>query len=149
MILAEARQTDEAGFARLAQQYSEDQATRYRGGDAGWISAESTNAHWPAAVVEAASALVAPGDFASVVETENGLYIARLIQKRSASRRPLEEVREGIRYLITREKQQQTERRFYEQLSAGVPININRGLLESISVPSNSVSSTPSPLPGG
>lgn len=149
MILAEARQTNEAGFARLTQQYSEDQATRYRGGDAGWISAGGTNAHWPAAVVETASTLVAPGDFASVVETESGLYIARLLEKRSASRRPLEEVREGIRYLITREKQEQAERHFYEQLSAGVPININRGLLESVSVRSNSVSSRPPRLPGG
>src|SRR6185436_656563 len=39
-VLAEARTlpTSERGFGALAQRYSEDQATRYGGGDAGWLS---------------------------------------------------------------------------------------------------------------
>jgi parvulin-like peptidyl-prolyl isomerase len=148
-VLAEARQTNEEGFARLTQQYSEDQATRYRGGDAGWMAAGSSGNHWPAAVLDAAAVLAAPGDFAPLVETETGLYIVRLLQKRSASRRDLAEVRDGIRYLVIREKQQEAGRHFHQQLRGDLPIDINQPLLQSISIPTKSVSATPPALPGG
>lgn len=144
-LLAEARQADLTGFAALTRQHSEDEATRYRGGDTGWISRDSAGGHWPAIVLDAGEAMISPGDCARV-RSDNGIYVVRLLEKRPAAHRPLAQVRDGVGYLVVREKQQQAERAFYEQLSAGVPIRFNHSLLDSIS---NSVSSAPPPLPGG
>lgn len=133
-LLVEAKSVaDETAFAKLVAQHSEDQATRYRGGDLGWLTHGASSVE--AALAEALFALKAPGDFASLVQTSRGVYIAKLTEKRTAARKPLAEVRETIRYQLLREKTAQAERGFHAAMKAGIDITVNRELVESISLP--------------
>src|SRR6185436_11106075 len=53
-VLAESRATDAEGFSRLALQHSDDQATRYTGGDAGWLQSDAALPRWHTDVMHAA-----------------------------------------------------------------------------------------------
>jgi parvulin-like peptidyl-prolyl isomerase len=147
-VLAEARVLDAAehGFGALAQRYSEDQATRYSGGDAGWL-ARGEESRWPAAVSDAAFALANPGDVSPVIKTSNGCYLVRLIEKKVAGHRPLEEVAEAIRYQLAVEKRHQRQQAFYDSLKSGLKIEINHALLESVSAPTVAPQRQPPALP--
>jgi parvulin-like peptidyl-prolyl isomerase len=76
-------------------------------------------------LVQALSALKAPGELAPLVETPRGFYIAKLVEKRAAARKPLAEVREIIRYQIAREKAAQAVREFNDSMKAGLDISVN------------------------
>ncbi|HXG47976.1 MAG TPA: peptidylprolyl isomerase, partial [Methylomirabilota bacterium] len=133
-VLAEARgAADEAAFAKLVAQHSEDQASRYRGGDLGWLTPGAAGVE--PALAGALFALKAPGDFAPLVQTPRGFYIAKLLERREAGRKPLSEVRETIRHQLSRAKAAQAERDFYAAMKAGLDITVNRELVEAISLP--------------
>jgi peptidyl-prolyl cis-trans isomerase C len=136
--LAEAKAAAADGtFELLAQSHSEDQASRYRGGDIGWLTVGETNAPWHPAVLAAISQLVQPGDLAPVIETPAAFYLVKLVERRPASLRPVEEVKDGIAYLVARQKAQQQEQALYDALKQGLQIQTNYALLESIRPPAN------------
>jgi len=148
-VLAEARALgdSERGFGMLAQRYSEDQATRYLGGDAGWL-ARGERGRWDTAVIDAAFALMSAGDLSPVVQASNGLYLVKLIEKQPAGHRPLEEVAEAIRYQLALEKRHRTQQELNEAMTAGLKIEINRALLETIPAPASTSHAAPPALPG-
>jgi parvulin-like peptidyl-prolyl isomerase len=148
-VLAEARALSgsNGGFGTLAQRYSEDQATRYLGGDAGWL-ARGEKGRWDDAVVDAAFALKSAGEISPVIQTSTGLYLVKLIEKKSAGYRPPEEVAEAIRYQLALEKRHRQQEEFHEAMTAGLKIEINRALLETISVPPSPPHTAPPALPG-
>lgn len=133
-VLAEARSAaDERTFGQVVAQYSEDRPTRYRGGDTGWIGRDGTDND--PALTEALLKLANPGEFAPLVETPRGFYIAKLIGKREPGNKPVDEVKEAIRYQLSRQKAEQAERDFYAAMQSGLDIQINRTVLDSISLP--------------
>ena len=143
-VLAEANLS---GFTALAQHHSEDQATRYRGGDAGWVS-RNENSRWPSTVIEAAFALEAQGELAPVITTSNGCYLVKLLERKEAGRRPLVEVAEAIRYELALKARQSSQDEFYNAVKADLTIEINQALLNSLPAPSSRPMSTPPALPG-
>ena len=149
-VLTEARRLDasERSFGVLAQRHSEDQATRYGGGDAGWVSREE-HGRWIPAVTDAAFALVKPGDLSPIVETANGCYLVKLIERKAAGHRPLAEVKEAIGYRLAVEKRQRTQQQFYETMKAGLKIDINRPLLDSLAPPTVQTETRPPSTPAG
>jgi peptidyl-prolyl cis-trans isomerase C len=148
-VLQQARQTDSAGFQRLAQRYSDDQVTRYSGGDIGWLARGENSERWGNSFTDAAFALHDAGDFAPLVETPRGFYIIRLIEKKPAGFRPFEQVRDAIAYQVARERQQQRQTDFLEEMKKGVRIETNSQLLENISVPARVSDQAPPALPRG
>jgi parvulin-like peptidyl-prolyl isomerase len=132
-------QGGDAAFRELAQQCSDDQATRYRGGETGWIT--SHDGHDPH-VIESLFAMDEPG-FSPLVSTAHGFYILKLLEKRPASVRPFEEVCEKIRYDLMRKQETQRLQVFYEEMKSGLNIQVNRERLESISPKKNGASSSP------
>lgn len=147
-ILEEAQAAqDELAFARVVQKHSEDQATRYRGGDLGWISQEAKLWGIDSAIVEALFALKTPGDFAPLIVTPRGVYVLKLAQKQPPSIRPFRELKEEIRYLVTRERQEQRERELHASLREGLAIRINQPLLESLPVPNATANENPPAVP--
>lgn len=148
-VLAEVRvlYNSERTFGALAQRYSEDQATRYLGGDAGWLS-RGEQGRWDKAVTEAAFALTKPGEVSPVIQAANAFWLVKLIEKQGAGRRPLEEVAEGIRYQLSLAKRHRQQDELHEAMTAGLKIEINRALLETISIPASRPHTTPPPLPG-
>ena len=127
-----AREADDAGFSQLVMLHSEDQATRYAGGDTGWIVPDQNGLHWDPAVIQAASAIAKPGDLAPLVQTSNGFYIVKLLGTKPETHRPLEQVRDGIEYHLRREKEQQLWDNFFREMREGLVIEINRTALEAV-----------------
>lgn len=148
-VLAEARTlgAPERAFGVLAQRHSEDQATRYTGGDAGWV-AYGDHSRWAPAVMEAAFALANPGDLSPVVATSNGCYLVRLIGRKAPGYRPLDEVKEPIRYQLAQAKRQSAQQRFFDSMKAGLKIEINHALLHLIARPPLRPDPTPPAMPG-
>lgn len=79
-------------FADLARKYSDDPASRAKGGDLGYFSRQDMEL----AFVEAAFALKEPGEISEVVETSFGYHIIQLLEKKPTEIPPLENVREQI-----------------------------------------------------
>lgn len=146
-ILDQVKSASPSEFSLLVQLNSDDQATRYRGGDTGWVSDPAPASQLEPAVVKALLALKDPGDIAPLVPTKKGIYIVRLVEKRLATKRPLLQVKELIAYRLTKEREAQRENDFYANMEAGLDISINQRLLESISL-STPTRQAPSPLPG-
>ncbi len=140
---------DEA-FARLARQYSEDRATRYTGGDCGWVSRTDAGLNWPAAARTAVLALESPGDVSPVTESEDGFHLFRLLARRAAEPRRLAELREQIVHRLQRERRESAVRQFHESLRAGLEIQVNTSAIAAVKtpVPILARQATPPVLPG-
>ncbi len=123
---------DAATRERLVRENSEDQATRYRGGDTGWLVSGTPGQGWEPAVVEALRSLAEPGDHAPLVETPKGLYLVRLMETRPPATRPLGEVREVLRRQLQREKRELRQAEFRARMLAGLEIRTNRSVFERL-----------------
>jgi parvulin-like peptidyl-prolyl isomerase len=148
-VLAEAHSSgaSESTFGALAQRHSEDQATRYVGGDSGWVS-RNESSRWPSAVIEAAFALEKQGELAPVITTAAGCYLVKLLERKEAGRRPLAEVAEVIRYELAIKARHRAQDEFYNAAKADVAIEINHALLNSLPAPSSPPIAAPPALPG-
>lgn len=136
-VLAEARaaRTD-AEFADVVRRHSDDQASRYRSGDIGWLQADH------AANPALAAALFAVGNagaFAPLVRTPRGYFIAKVSERKEADFQPLAEVREAIRHQLMRQQAQQAEVEFRAATRQGLSIEINQPLLESLTLPEEKI----------
>jgi len=145
---AEARESDAAGFSRLAQKYSEDQATRYAGGDMGWLTRDSVAGHWEEAVLNAAFAIPEPGHLSPLVETPQGFYIIRLMERKPSAVRPLAQVKDAITYELAQRQQHQRQLDFHEEMKRGLKIETHPELLKLIPAPEQTSEARPPPLPG-
>ncbi len=124
-LLADAIAGDAVTFGRLVREHSEDQPTRYRGGDTGWQTANQNAGGWDATVVKALWAIPKPGGYAPVIETPEGFYIARLTEIKAAGTKPLAEVSEVIRYQLRQAKREQLTTAFHARMCAGLDIRTN------------------------
>ncbi len=140
---------DASAFARLAQQHSEDQATRYIGGDAGWWERDAVPHRWPELVSTTAFALSQPGEVAPLIETSGGFYIVRLVEKRAAQTRPFAEVKEAIAYQLAQQQAFATQEKLRQELARGLTIETNVTAWESLAMPAPVAERSPPRLPGG
>jgi hypothetical protein len=131
-LLARAKAADSAGFERLIRENSEDQGSRYRRGDTGWLETGRAESAQTPAVAAALFALQQPGDFAPVVETPAGFYIVRLVEVRAEGTRPLAEVAEAIRHALIREKREQLQSSFVSRMRSGLDVRTNSTALEQV-----------------
>jgi peptidyl-prolyl cis-trans isomerase C len=120
------------GFGALAIRNSEDQVSRYRGGDVGWFVAGRPHPRWPAAVREAGNALAEPGTVSDVIETGGKAYLVRLLARKAASVEPLDAVRGKIRKILKRTKQARIEDDFMRSLRAELGVRIDENALERL-----------------
>jgi foldase protein PrsA len=137
------------GFSRLAREHSEDQATRYAGGDTGWLIKSEANSRWETPVMEAAFSITRPGEVAPLVTTATGFYLVRLTGKKTATIRPLAEVSDAIQYQLTRRKQEQAELDFIGAMKAGLKIEVDYSILKSVAAPVAQGVDNPPPMPSG
>jgi parvulin-like peptidyl-prolyl isomerase len=144
-VLEEARHATSAeAFAAVVVRHSEDQATRYRGGDIGWLNSETPGVD--SRLLTALAAVAKPGDLAPLISTPRGVVIARLLEKKEAGVKALAEAGETIRYQLSRLKTQQAEANLQASLKAGLDIQVNQALVESISLPVEQIE--PPKMPG-
>lgn len=79
-------------FAALTTEYSEDPGSARKGGDLGFFE----RGRMAKPFEEAAFALNEPGELSGIVETQFGLHIIRLTERREAGQRSFDEVRDEL-----------------------------------------------------
>ncbi|MCB1207694.1 MAG: peptidyl-prolyl cis-trans isomerase [Verrucomicrobiales bacterium] len=135
--------TQEQGFGAVVVKYSEDQETRYRGGDLGWIERGRYPKRIEAAVIDAGFALNEVGQFSEVIPGAKGFYLVKLLEKQPSSTSPLEKVAVDLRQQLLREKREQIAADFQMQLRDGLRVEVHAEKLETL--PSSKPANEPVP----
>jgi peptidyl-prolyl cis-trans isomerase C len=131
-ILAEAKQTDLAGFRKLAREQSEDQNTKNDGGDLQFFRADAEGGP-PAAVRDAAFSLKKVGEvYPDLIEEGGGYHIVMLTGKRAALKRTYEQAKRAIRHKLTREKKDAAMAALTERLRKEIEVQVDYDALKSI-----------------
>jgi len=90
-----------ADFAELAKKYSEDEASAKNGGDLDYFGRGRMVPEFDQAVFA-----MEPGQISDLVKTQYGYHIIKLIDKKNAATRPLQDVRQQIVDQLAYEKAQ-------------------------------------------
>lgn len=144
-VQAGLKQTDEAparggrgpaagGFGAAAIQFSDDQVSRYRGGDIGWLKADAELPRIPAEVLAAGRALE-KGARSTVIETETGFYAIMKTDSRPGGSRPFEEVAPRLRQSLLQEEQREMKKNFVAESMTRFPIHIDSAAVREIELP--------------
>jgi len=87
-------------FESLAREFSEDPATKSRGGDLGLFTRNTHTAQFDQAAFS-----IEPGQVSGIVTTEFGYHIIKVTEHIREHRRTLDEARQGLRSLLLDRKQ--------------------------------------------
>lgn len=135
LVKAGALPAEARGFGMVAADYSDDQVTRYRGGDAGWFAADGLEVVWPKEIVAAGFALKNPGDLSGVLRGREGFYLVKKLDSRPATVTPLEQVHASIERRLLMAKQQDLERQLKSQARDAATISTDTNLLKTLGYP--------------
>ena len=97
-VLKQARAAG-ADFAALAKKYSEDEGTKVNGGDLNFFGRGRMVPEF-----ETAAFGMEPGQISDLVKSQFGFHIIKVVEKKAASTRPLDEVRAQIQDTLTRQR---------------------------------------------
>jgi len=112
------------GFGRMAVANSEHRSSRYKGGDLGWLEDGRPMDSFHTVVSEIASGLTEAGQVSAVINRPEGLFLVRLIERRTARPLALAEVRDRIRKDLLNERRKELQANFETELLR--PIEITR-----------------------
>ncbi len=144
-----ARQTGGSGesFGPIAAQDSEDQESRYRGGEIGWVERGRQPLRIDPAAIEAGFALQSPGLISDVIAAPNGFYVVKLLERQAAAPTPLAQVEPRLRSRLLSEKQEQILAGFQSQLRQGLSVEVHTDRLKDIDTAASEKPSLPPSLP--
>ncbi len=104
-----------ANFEDLAKKYSEDDATKPKGGDLGWIVDQQTVPQFQQAAFS-----VPKGQIPDLVKTQYGFHIIKVLDRESARTRTFEEVRDSILQPVLDQKVAAEANDISDQMAAAV-----------------------------
>jgi peptidyl-prolyl cis-trans isomerase C len=123
---------DNQQFRNLVSEYSQDLATKDRGGDLRYFDQKTKDV--PKEIVEAGFKLQNIGDTSPPVKTPQGLVILKLTGRRKALVRTLDEVKQQIRNKLYRDKRQESMEAFVKNLREKASIKVDEGKLAKVQV---------------
>ena len=115
-----------ASFEELAKKYSEDDGTKPKGGDLGWIIEGQTVPEFQQAAFS-----LPKGSISDLVKTQYGFHIIKVLDRETAHTKSFEEVRESILPILLEEKARQDANDIINQMASAVRQS-NRQPLEDI-----------------
>jgi peptidyl-prolyl cis-trans isomerase D len=104
-----------ANFEDLAKKYSEDDATKPKGGDLGWIVEGQTVPEFQQAAFNQPK-----GSISDLVKTQYGFHIIKVLDRETAHTKTFEEVRDTIVPIVLDEKVRQDANDVSNQMAAAV-----------------------------
>jgi hypothetical protein len=141
------------GFGAVAVEYSDDQSSRYRGGDIGWLDAGNFSYRWPRVALEAGYALE-KGQRSGIIETDTGLFVMMKTDARDGAVASFEEAQHSLRRELLAKKRAAIEADFLSDNRTLTGAEIRTGVLSSVTLPPTPAKagpvaeSTPPALPG-
>lgn len=135
------------GFGALAAELSDDQASRYQGGDMGWQSEDPEKSSLDPAVLQAAAKLREPNDLSPVLEGRDAFYRIRLLERRASRQLSPKSALALAQHRAVQQKRADLERGFRETVAAAVPVIPLRPLDPSEITPPLSAATIRDPLP--
>jgi len=139
-----AEKTNTLAFAAAVTKYSEDAATKANSGDLNFRSKDELEKAYGKELAEAAFALK-QNELSGVVETAQGVYVAKVTGVQEEINRPFETVKAQIASKLYREKKTKEFDELVKKLKADANVKVNDAELEKITV---AAAPTP-PAPGG
>lgn len=130
-------------FRNLVAEYSQDLATKDRGGDLRYFDQKTKEV--PKAIVDAAFALQNIGDVSPPVKTEQGVVILKLTGRRKALVRTFDEVKQQIRNKIYRDKRQDSMESFVKGLRDKASVKIDESKLAKVQIEGTQPGQFPGP----
>lgn len=123
-------------FGILARENSDHQASRYRGGVLGWVGeGDPSRYSYPEIVIETANAMDQAGAVSEILQDDQGLYLVRLVDFEAERTRTLDELADGIRQRLLRDRFIAVEQEFRDQILAEADIEVRDGVLASLQPP--------------
>ncbi len=104
-----------ANFEDLAKKYSEDDATKPKGGDLGWIVDQQTVPEFQKAAFS-----VPKGSISDLVKTQYGFHIIKVLDRETAHTKTFEEVRDSILQPVLDQKVSAEANDISNQMAAAV-----------------------------
>lgn len=104
-----------ANFEDLAKNYSEDEGTKPKGGDLGWIVEGQTVPEFQQAAFS-----LPKGSISDLVKTQYGFHIIKVLDRESARTKSFEEVRESILQPVLEQKAGAEASDIADQMAAAV-----------------------------
>lgn len=147
--LAAALPATEKGFGSVAANFSEDQVSRYRGGDGGWFTPDLLADRWPKEIISAGLALKNAGDLSEVIRAADGFYLVKKMDARPSVVLPLAQAQSGIERRLLAAKRGRIEAEFRQPLSAA-KVSTDLQLLSTVAYPTQAmanVAAVPPSLP--
>lgn len=129
---ARALPVETQGFGAVAAEFSYDQATKFHGGDMGYMTEGATVQGWEKPVVDALFALKDYGQLSDVITTDKGYYLIKLTERKPGSVRPLASLRGPIERKLTAEKEKQLTASAMEELTKGRAVKVYDDRLTNI-----------------
>lgn len=133
-VLGDARikGVEPAGFRELVAQYSQDAATKDRGGDLRYFDASTKEL--PAEIVKASFALVNVGDVSEPVKSGGALHLLKLTGRRKALVRPFDEVKAQIKNRLFRDKRTAAMEDFVKKLREKSKVEVHEDRLAKVQI---------------
>ena len=121
-----------AGFRELVAQYSQDAATKDRGGDLRYF--DQATKELPPEIIKASFALPNIGDVSEPVKSGAGLHIIKLTGRRKALVRGLDEVKQQIKNRLFRDKRTAAMEDFVKKLREKSKVEVHEDRLAKVQV---------------
>ena len=120
------------GFGSLAVEYSDDQTTRYRGGDLGWIPAGRSDARVDPVVMEALFALPGTNTVSEPIQTSRGFWLVKLLEIRPERIKPLASVRAALEQQVRIRNSRRIEADWKRAARSQVRVEVFTNVLDQI-----------------
>ena len=133
-VLADARikGVDNQSFRTLVSEYSQDQATKDRGGDLRYFTKDTKDV--PAEIVDAAFKLLNLGDVSAPVKIANGQAILKLTGRRKALTRTFDEVKTTIKNNLYRDRRKDAMEGFVKKLRDQSSVKVDEAKLAKVQI---------------
>jgi peptidyl-prolyl cis-trans isomerase C len=129
----------EPSFGKVSADFSEDQVSRYRGGDAGWFTVDNLAGRWPKEIIATGLALKNVGDVSEVIHAGNGFYFVKKMDVRPTVVTPLAQAQAGIERRLLAAKRAQLEVEFRQSSLAGRKVERDLQLLSQLDFPNHTI----------
>lgn len=130
---AQTLETTVPHFGNLSREYSDDAASRWRGGVIGWISEGRADRYsYDPSVIEAARTLEQAGALSDVFRGKDAVYLVRLVESEPRQSRGLDQLASGIRQRLLQDRSAAAEQEFRQRLISRIGVEVRESVLASI-----------------